>query len=382
MIRELKIQGYRSIRKLSISLGRINVIQGPNGCGKSNLYHSVRLLAQTVEGNLPGMLAAEGGLSQAMWAGGLRRGDRKGDPKRVILSAQTEQFGFELQLGLPTPNPMSLFSLDPEIKEETLWLTDSCRPSTTILKRRNQSARLRNIQGEQVQYNATLLQTESVFSHLAEPHLYPEVSEVRETLRRWRFYHQFPTHAEAAVRWPQVGTRTTVLSDDGRDLAAAFATIEEIGDSELLHECLSEAFPGSRFGVRLEGGRFEVLMHKQGLIRPLGTAEMSDGTLRFLCLTVALLTPRPPGLMALNEPETSLHPSLLPALGRLISLAGRWSQLWITTHSEGLANAIERHSPCHRIALEMRDGETRLREQAMASVSYDPTNRCWSFDGE
>jgi predicted ATPase len=62
-------------------------------------------------------------------------------------------------------------------------------------------------------------------------------------------------------------------------------------------------------------------LRQHGLLRPLSASELSDGTLRFLLWTAALLTPRPPELMVLNEPETSLHPDFLPALARLIAFA-------------------------------------------------------------
>ena len=60
-------------------------------------------------------------------------------------------------------------------------------------------------------------------------------------------------------------------------------------------------------------------MSQPGLLRPLKAAELSDGTLRYLLWIAALLSPRPPELLVLNEPETSLHPDLLPALARLIA---------------------------------------------------------------
>jgi predicted ATPase len=66
---------------------------------------------------------------------------------------------------------------------------------------------------------------------------------------------------------------------------------------------------------------------QEGLLRPLSAAELSDGTLRYLLLIAALLTPRPPSLMVLNEPETSLHPDLLPALARLIIRASEQCRL-------------------------------------------------------
>jgi predicted ATPase len=60
---------------------------------------------------------------------------------------------------------------------------------------------------------------------------------------------------------------------------------------------------------------------------------LSDGALRYLLLTAALLTPRPPTLLVLNEPETSLHPDLSPALARLIASASPHSQLIVVTHT-------------------------------------------------
>ncbi len=82
------------------------------------------------------------------------------------------------------------------------------------------------------------------------------------------------------------------------------------------------------------------LQMRSSLPRPLELRELSDGTLRFLCLAAALLSPRPPTLLALNEPETSLHAGLLPALGRLVARAAAHSQIWVTTHSRVLADEI------------------------------------------
>jgi len=97
-----------------------------------------------------------------------------------------------------------------------------------------------------------------------------------------------------------------------------------------------------------------------GLLRPLDARELSDGQLRFLCLCAALLSPRPPSLMALNEPETSLHPDLIDALARLIVRASKDTQLWITTHSGPLADRIEQHSGLSRVRLCMANGETLI----------------------
>lgn len=67
----------------------------------------------------------------------------------------------------------------------------------------------------------------------------------------------------------------------------------------------------------------------------------------------ALLTPCPPPLMVLNEPETSLHPDLLPALARLIIKAAEQTQVWVVSHANRLIAALGKNPACHFIALEL-----------------------------
>jgi predicted ATPase len=183
---------------------------------------------------------------------------------------------------------------------------------------------------------------------------------LREAIRAWRFYDYFRTDAESPVRSPQVGTWTPVLANDGSDLAAAIQTICEIGSTEVLAATVDDAFPGSRLTVGDVDGRFAVKMDQPGLLRPLGAAELSDGTLRYLLWIAALLTPRPPALMVLNEPETSLHPDLLGALGRLIAKAAERTQMIVVTHAAALISALSEQSGCHSIVLEKSLGQTNI----------------------
>src|SRR6185436_7049837 len=100
-------------------------------------------------------------------------------------------------------------------------------------------------------------------------------------------------------------------------------------------------------------------------------AELSDGTLRYLLWIAALHTPRPPGLLVLNEPETSLHPDLLPALGRLIARAAERSQVLVVSHASRLIAALEEDRDCHSLVLEKDLGETRL--------ANDPDVPAWKW---
>jgi predicted ATPase len=151
-----------------------------------------------------------------------------------------------------------------------------------------------------------------------------------------------------------------VLHHDGRDLAAALQTISEIGNEQALQQTIADAFPGSSLAVAAEAGRFRVQFSAHGLLRPLDAAELSDGTLRYLLLVAALLSPRPPRLMVLNEPETSLHPELLPPLARLVGQASATTQIVVVSHSAALLTALQ-HEPQTRTVELVKDfGETRV----------------------
>ena len=123
---------------------------------------------------------------------------------------------------------------------------------------------------------------------------------------------------------------------------------------------MEDAFPGGRLSIVNAEGRFALTMAQHGLLRPLGAPELSDGTLRYLLWIAALLTPRPPALMVLNEPETSLHPDLLPALARLIARAAERTQVVVVTHAKPLISALAEQAGCHSIVLEKAFGESKI----------------------
>ena len=84
----------------------------------------------------------------------------------------------------------------------------------------------------------------------------------------------------------------------------------------------------------------------------------------------ALLTSRPPGLLVLNEPETSLHPDLLPALGRLIAQASGRSQVLVVSHAPALIDALQSRPECHSITLEKTLGETKVAGEDFEQPSW------------
>lgn len=105
--------------------------------------------------------------------------------------------------------------------------------------------------------------------------------------------------------------------------------------------------------------------------RPFDAKELSDGTLQYLCLLAALLSPRPPALLALNEPETSVHPDLFQPLARLIADAAQHSQLWITTHARDLSDYILEYTGEAPIELTKSFGATEVVGARMGSFDDD-----------
>ena len=366
-ITELSLRNYRSLRDTRLSLGRLTVVTGPNGSGKSNLYRALWLLAQIAEGQFARALCQEGGLASALWAGPRR----SKDPWRMSLGFRTDALSFQLDCGFPIPGN-TLFGYDPQIKEEAVWLGKVRRPATTLVDRRGATAKLRDSQGELVEFPAMLTENESILSQLREPQRFPELYSLRDEMRGWRFYHAFRTDAEAPIRAPQISVRTPVLSHDGSDLAAALQTILETGDARTLHEAIARGLPGRALEILANDPdpthrsprttELCVGLRTEGCLRPLVARELSDGTLKYLCLVAALLSPRPPALIALNEPEASLHPDLLGPLAELIVDAARYSQVWVTTHSTPLAEAIERKSRVSPVVLRLVEGETVVAE--------------------
>jgi predicted ATPase len=369
MIESLHLRGYRSLRDFRLRLGRVTVVAGENGTGKSNLYRSLALLQRAAEGRLAEAIADEGGMPSLLWAGDRRRDE----PHAVTWELSHEIFHYSLQCGLSPADAFSAFRTDPDIKTETLRLGGA--NGRIVAERKGPMVKVAKAGGKPESLPHPLHGPESFLSEIRDGERHPAVVAAREILSGWRFYHQFRTDPDSPVRRPRIGSWSPVLHHDAGNLAAAWQSIAESGRGESLDEAVEAAFPGCACRAVDDSGAFQMQLLRPGMNRWMTAAELSDGTLRYLALVAALLTPRPPALLVLNEPETSLHPGLITPLADLVAGVPSETQLLVVTHSDRLAEAIE--ASCGGVVRRLISyvGETRLEGQ-------DGAKRVWIFDDD
>jgi len=356
----MSAENYRSLRSIRMDLGRVNLFVGENGAGKSNLYRSLQLVQAAVRGTFANEIAAEGGMGSALWTG--KR--RPNEPVRIKLEAEMMDeeraitFRYRIEAGLRPPASAG-FAFEPQVKAEELSIETGRRP-VTVMKRSGPGIMVRNEAGRMAEYPEQALTSETAIALLGDAGHYPEIGTFRRAVSQWRFFHGFRTDRDSALRQPCLAVTAPLLDEDGANMAAVFATLAWTRqDTVDLDRAVADAFGGAKLSVP-EPEEFAsyglVFPHfPQRVFQP---RELSDGQIRFLSLAAALLSYRTPPLIALNEPEASLHPDMLPPLAEMIARAARTSQLWIVTHSERLAREVESRCGVRAKRVVRNDGAT------------------------
>jgi predicted ATPase len=369
-IRSMFAANYRSLKSIRMDMAGVNLFIGENGVGKSNLYRALQLVQAAVRGRLAHEIAREGGMASALWSG--RR--RSGDPVRIKLEVellddvQALSFLYRVEAGLRPAKAAAGFIFEPQVKEEELKV-DAGR-TVTVMKRAGPGIFVRNAAGRMEEHPEQALTSETAIALLGDAGHYPEIGTFRRAIDGWRFFHGFRTDRDSPLRSPCLAVTAPMLDEDGSNLAAVFATLFHTRqDTVDLDRAVVDAFGGARLVVPEpeEFAEFS-LVFPDFPQRQFSPRELSDGQMRFLALAGALLSYRKPRFIALNEPETSLHPDMLPALAEMIASASADSQIWIVTHSELLAAEIQKRCGTRPKRVIRNDGATWIEGMRLTGV--------------
>jgi predicted ATPase len=360
-VREFSAAGYRSLQQIAYPMSRLDVFVGANGVGKSNLYRALELLRAAAANTLGDAVAREG-LDRAMWAGPR---SRKGPEIRLEVGFSAPDrletgYLYEVTIGYPPP-VAAAFGSEPQVRTEALTYRSGSK-RVRMLERDGPVLMARDESGRPVRIDIDLLNSETALGRLEDPSRYPELDAVRRTLLEWRFYHDLRTDWDSPLRRPCVAVASPTLASDGSNLAAVFATLAHLrGDTVELDDAVRSAFSGATLIVPAPDTTASFgMMYREFPQRVFDAAELSDGTLRFLALAGALMAYRLPPFIALNEPESSLHPDLMEPLGRMVACAAERTQVWLVTHSQRLAAAIQATGAGAVRTVVKQDGATKI----------------------
>lgn len=335
-ITHLIIEGFRSLKRVEWSPGRLNVLIGPNGSGKSNLLRAFRLLRSAADGTLNDAVLSSGGMGALVW-------DSR--ESRIAWSVTLDD-NATYALILKRLGNGAEYVITDELLDEG---------SSKILRRA----------GREVVLNDDI-ERGSVTSSQSALHEFRHtytVLELAERLRSISVYHDLNVHETAPLRQAAIARRETMLSQDGQNLIAVLHTLysTDRGFKEILNDAMRAAF-GREFEELIfppaADQRVDMRVRWRSLRTEQAAAQLSDGTLRFLMLVTILAAPTTSEVIAIDEPELGLHPNMLPIIAELAQRASERTQVIFTTHSPQFLDAFA--EPPVTTVVTLENGESKL----------------------
>jgi predicted ATPase len=339
LLQELQIEGFRSLKSVTWKPGRLNVLIGPNGGGKSNVLRALDLLRIAAEGGLGDAIIEMGGMAPLVWDGQAK----KIDLSVRYLSDATGQGELKYELALRRLGNTGGF----EVGDERLTRISRIASETGVVFERqfhDEHTTLTQRLASHTLMPVHPAPTETLLS-IAQAISDQAASLLQYRIQRWAIHNDMRVDQNAEVRRAIVTRSEKRVSPDGQNLIAVLHTLYT-GDrnfEEFLDKALSAAFPDDYDKLIFppaEHGRTEMRVrrkHRKGADSP---ADLSDGTLRFLLLVTILGSTDPAPLIAIDEPEVGLHPRMMSIIADVAANAAVKSQVIFTTHSPQFLDAF------------------------------------------
>jgi predicted ATPase len=307
---------------------------GANGSGKSNFVSFFSLLKNMIEGNLQLAVNKSGGADALLFMG-------PKITKEIVGELKFGNNGYEFTL-TPTRDNRLIF------KEERI-IYDGREGPTFPVNRSIGKGHSESVLKEQLR--------EGNDNRFVSEYIYDAMS-------RWVVYHFHDTSETAGMRRPVTVRDYENLRPDAGNIAAFLRKIFEERNEvyELIRNTIRLVAPFfDDFKLRPQkNGQDEVVQLEwvqKGSDYPFHPSQLSDGTIRFICLATALLQPNPPATILLDEPELGLHPDALNTLAGLIKQAATKTQVIVATQSAPL---LDHFKPKDVVVLDRNKGQTRF----------------------
>lgn len=371
VIKAIKVRNLLSFgpETPELELRPLNVLIGPNGSGKSNLIEILGLLHEAPS-DIRRPVSAGGGIAAWIWNGGNGDGKSPGADRRrgrfgeVEIVADLENLS-RLRYKIDLRQPSRAIG-QMEIASESLATADpfGTHVNPYIYYEANGVRALINPKGESAPRRLLTEEIDlgqSILSQRKDPERYPEITRLGKFFDGMRFYRDWSTGINAEPRRVQAASeQSEYLEEDISNLSLVInGLLTDVVAGEKLTANLREFYPGAKgVATLIRDGVSLQLLEQGGFTTP--GARLSDGTLRWLCLLAVLLNPQQHSVIAIEEPELGLHPDIMRTLAKLLREASERAQVFVTTHSEALVDALS-DTPESVIVCEKPNSETELR---------------------
>lgn len=305
----LILSGYKSIASCDIELGKLNVLIGANGAGKSNFISFFRLISRILDQQLQATVGTVGGPDAL-----LHFGRKKTEDLSAELYFGNNGYKFRLE---PTQDNRMMFA------RECLWW--------------NRHGDWRPHSGHFETYVEDQKKRTDIYKYVVP------------AMRSWRVYHFHDTSHSALVKQLHGINDNEYLRDDARNLAAFLYRLKNHHEAHYKRiikaiQLVAPFFGDFHLRPTVDNKeKIQLEWTEAGQDIPFTASALSDGTLRFICLATVLLQPEEfmPAAILIDEPELGLHPFAVAVLSSLMKSTAEKHQLIVSTQSVELVNEFD-----------------------------------------
>ena len=349
IIKRVSISGYKSIRAFDVplELKQLNVLIGPNGAGKSNFMSFFEMLNYIMTGSLELYVANADGAKRFLHLSSTKSDEIKCELHFEVLNDRTQKTGYD-GYGLTFKRNMAdkliitsekhYYSWQPKDEYNIFWHETLCANSESAL-------------------SAPAIENRTL-------------KVIKDVMSGWRFYQFHDTTNNANIKTSQYMAHSKYLFRDGGNLASFLYNIREKYPASYNNICyaIRQVAPFFRdFDLEPIGDSI-LLKWRDKRGNEMISAQLSDGTLRFMMLVSLLMQPNPPNSIFLDEPELGLHPYAIDSIASLIKdiTKAKTSQITISTQSPSL---IDFFAPEDVLVVSQKDEQSTFTRLSSSDLS-------------